>query len=227
MSSPTKDTERAPQSAAAPSPFPPIAEYAFLSNCHTGALIAPDGAVDWLCAPSFDSPSMFGSLLDRQAGSFRLGPYGITHPTARVYEAGTNVFETTWKTPAGWIVVAVTEALHRSAAWCLLFNGIHVRIVDATRLYARRHLQFDLDLAMGTRAGLAALWQTIAAHALAADPSDPGSLRAFVDASDRHAAGVCKSLRSGVLDASADVLRALVGRGLCRAAGRRRGHGPR
>jgi GH15 family glucan-1,4-alpha-glucosidase len=95
----------APQSAAAPSPFPPIAEYAFLSNCHTGALIAPDGSVDWLCAPSFDSPSMFGSLLDREAGSFRVGPYGINHPTARVYVPGTNVLETTWKTPAGWIVV--------------------------------------------------------------------------------------------------------------------------
>jgi GH15 family glucan-1,4-alpha-glucosidase len=99
------DSERIPQSAAAPSPFPPIAEYAFLSNCHTGALIAPDGAVDWLCVPAFDSPSIFGSLLDRQAGSFRLGPYSITHPTARVYEPGTNVLETTWKTPAGWIVV--------------------------------------------------------------------------------------------------------------------------
>ncbi|HST16812.1 MAG TPA: glycoside hydrolase family 15 protein [Gaiellaceae bacterium] len=101
----TADTQTGVQSAAAPSPFPPIAEYAFLSNCHTGALIAPDGAVDWLCAPAFDSPSMFGSLLDRQAGSFRLGPYGITHPTSRVYVPGTNVLETTWKTPAGWIVV--------------------------------------------------------------------------------------------------------------------------
>jgi alpha,alpha-trehalase len=99
------DSEPMQQSAAAPSPFPPIAEYAFLSNCHTGALIAPDGAVDWLCVPAFDSPSIFGSLLDRQAGSFRLGPYGITHPTSRVYEPGTNVLETTWKTPAGWIVV--------------------------------------------------------------------------------------------------------------------------
>lgn len=96
---------RTPQSAAAPSPFPPIADYAFLSNCHTGALIAPDGAIGWLCVPSFDSPSVFGSLLDRQAGYFRLGPFGINHPTTRAYEPGSNVLSTTWKTPSGWVMV--------------------------------------------------------------------------------------------------------------------------
>src|SRR5436189_5687657 len=93
------------QSAAAPSPFPPIAEYAFLSNCHTGALVAPDGAVDWRCVPRFDSPTVFGSLLDRGAGTFRLGPFGINVPAARSYDAGTNVLVTTWKTPTGWVVV--------------------------------------------------------------------------------------------------------------------------
>src|SRR5262249_55332671 len=98
-------TPRSEQSAAAPSPFPPIADYAFLSNCHTGALVAPDGAIDWLCVPAFDSPSIFGSLLDREAGFFRLAPFGINHPTASAYEPGTNVLVTTWKTPTGWIVV--------------------------------------------------------------------------------------------------------------------------
>jgi alpha,alpha-trehalase len=102
---PKDEVERQPQSAAAPSPFPPIADYAFLSNCHTGALVAPDGAIDWLCIPSFDSPSVFGSLLDREAGFFRFGPFGISHPTAVAYVPGTNVLETTWKTPSGWIVV--------------------------------------------------------------------------------------------------------------------------
>src|SRR4051794_18400477 len=87
------------------SPFPPIAEYAFLSNCHTGALVAPDGSVDWLCVPRFDSPSVFGSLLDRGSGYFRFGPYGINVPTARTYVPGTNVLSTTWHTPSGWIVV--------------------------------------------------------------------------------------------------------------------------
>ena len=99
-------TERPqPQSAAAPSPFPPIADYAFLSNCHTGALVAPDGAIDWLCVPRFDSPSVFGTLLDRGAGSFRLGPFGINHPADVGYEPGTNTLLTTWKTPTGWILV--------------------------------------------------------------------------------------------------------------------------
>src|SRR5688500_17165795 len=96
------------------SPFPPIADYGFLSNCHTGALVAPDGSVDWLCVPSFDSPSVFGSLLDREAGSFRFGPYGIEHPTARAYVPGTNVVQTTWRTPSGWLVVrdALTMGRH-------------------------------------------------------------------------------------------------------------------
>ena len=74
-----------------PSPFPPIADYAFLSNCHTGALIAPDGSIDWLCVPRFDAPSVFGTLLDRQAGDFRFGPFGINVPSARIYEPGTNI----------------------------------------------------------------------------------------------------------------------------------------
>ena len=87
------------------SPFPPIAEYAFLSNCHTAALVAPDGSVDWLCFPSFDSPSTFGNLLDRGAGYFRFAPYGINVPTHREYEPGTNILVTTWHTPGGWVEI--------------------------------------------------------------------------------------------------------------------------
>jgi alpha,alpha-trehalase len=101
--------ERPEQSAAAPSPFPPIADYAFLSDCHTGALLAPDGSIDWLCVPRFDSPSLFGSLLDREAGLFRLGPFGMTVPSDRHYVPGTNVLSTTWKTSGGWL--EVTDAL--------------------------------------------------------------------------------------------------------------------
>jgi len=103
-----------PQSAAMPSPFPAIADYAFLSNCHTGALVSMDGSVDWLCVPSFDSPSIFGSLLDRQAGNFRLAPYGFHHPVSRRYQPGTHTLETTWRTPTGWAIVrdALTMGPH-------------------------------------------------------------------------------------------------------------------
>ncbi|HEY1238661.1 MAG TPA: glycoside hydrolase family 15 protein [Solirubrobacterales bacterium] len=93
------------QSAAMPSPFPPIADYAFLSNCHTGALLAPDGAVDWLCVPRFDSPSIFGTLLDREAGSFRFAPFGVNVPSSRIYEPGTNIVNTVWHTDTGWAMV--------------------------------------------------------------------------------------------------------------------------
>jgi GH15 family glucan-1,4-alpha-glucosidase len=99
------------------SPFPFIEEYAFLSDCHTGALVAPDGSIDWLCIPSFDAPSIFASLLDRQAGNFRLGPYGVHVPAGRVYDPGTNTLVTGWQTPSGWVIVrdALTIGPRRSA----------------------------------------------------------------------------------------------------------------
>ncbi len=107
----------APQSAAALSPFPPIADYAFISDCHTGALIAPDGSVDWLCVPRFDSPSVFGTLLDRQAGNFRFAPFGTNAPSVRIYEPGTNTLLTAWSTPTGWVLVreALTMGPRRGA----------------------------------------------------------------------------------------------------------------
>jgi GH15 family glucan-1,4-alpha-glucosidase len=87
------------------SPFPPIADYGFLSDCHTGALVASDGSIEWMCLPHFDSPSVFGAMLDRGAGSWRVGPYGIYVPAGRRYIPGTNLIETTWMTPQGWMRV--------------------------------------------------------------------------------------------------------------------------
>src|SRR5262249_1968232 len=85
--------------------FPRIAWYGFLSDCHSGALISPQGTVEWLCVPRFDSPSIFGSLLDRSAGFLRLGPPGLVAPVILRYQPGTDVLETTWMTGSGWIIV--------------------------------------------------------------------------------------------------------------------------
>jgi alpha,alpha-trehalase len=95
--------ERAP--GVTTSPFPAIADYGFLSDCETCALVAPNGAVEWLCIPRFDSPSIFGAILDRDAGTFRLSPDGVNVPAARRYLPGTMVLETSWGTRGGWVIV--------------------------------------------------------------------------------------------------------------------------
>lgn len=106
---------------------------------------------------------------------------------------------------------AVLEALETGVSWALLFNGVALRVVDAGRLYARRFAELDLDLALEAAGGAAAL--DLLARA-AIERGSPGATRlhALVAESDRHAAGVCRSLRFGVLAASADVLGALAGR---------------
>jgi alpha,alpha-trehalase len=87
------------------SAFPPIAEYGFLSDTEACALLAPGGNVEWLCLPRMDSPSVFGALLDRDAGLFRIGPADVSVPAARRYLPGTMVLETSWGTRGGWIIV--------------------------------------------------------------------------------------------------------------------------
>jgi GH15 family glucan-1,4-alpha-glucosidase len=86
-------------------PFPPIADYAFLSDCENTCLISSAGSVEWLCVPRPDSPSVFGAILDRSAGHFRLGPYGVSVPAARRYLPGSLILETTWQTNTGWLIV--------------------------------------------------------------------------------------------------------------------------
>ena len=87
------------------SPFPAIADYAFISDCEVCALVAPSGNVEWMCLPRMDGPSIFAAVLDRDAGWFRIGPTDVTVPAGRRYLPGTMVLETTWDTPTGWAVV--------------------------------------------------------------------------------------------------------------------------
>src|SRR5437588_12629152 len=87
------------------SPFPPIAEYAFLSDCEVNCLVAPSGRVEWMCLPRPDSPSVFAAMLDRAAGSFRFGPTGVQVPAGRRYLPGPLALATTWRTRTGWLIV--------------------------------------------------------------------------------------------------------------------------
>src|SRR5690349_4498084 len=72
---------------------PEIGDYAILGNCRTAALVARDGSVDWLCAPHFSSPSIFGALLDAERGGrFAIYPRAVRR-VERSYVPGTAVLE--------------------------------------------------------------------------------------------------------------------------------------
>ncbi|HEU4426593.1 MAG TPA: glycoside hydrolase family 15 protein [Pilimelia sp.] len=86
----------------------PIADHALLSDCHSAALVTRDGSVDWLCLPRFDSPSVFGRLLDDDAGHWSIRPVGAYVATRRYVER-TLVLETAFRTPTGTVVL--TDAL--------------------------------------------------------------------------------------------------------------------
>jgi GH15 family glucan-1,4-alpha-glucosidase len=86
----------------------PIAEYALLSDCRSAALVSKDGSVDWLCFPRFDSPSVFGRLLDARAGHWSIGPIGDAELSRR-YVEDTMLLETTFRTSTG--TVAMVDAL--------------------------------------------------------------------------------------------------------------------
>src|SRR5258708_12219274 len=87
------------------SPFPPIAEYAFLSDCEVNCLVAPSGRVEWMCLPRPDSPSVFAAILDRGAGSFRFGPTEVQVPAGRRYLPATLVLQTTCRTRPRWLII--------------------------------------------------------------------------------------------------------------------------
>jgi GH15 family glucan-1,4-alpha-glucosidase len=91
----------------------PIAEYALLSDCHSAALVHRDGSVDWLCFPRFDSPSVFGRLLDASAGHWSIRPTGEAEVTRR-YLPETMVLETTFRTATGTAVLVDALAVGRN-----------------------------------------------------------------------------------------------------------------
>jgi GH15 family glucan-1,4-alpha-glucosidase len=85
-----------------------IADYGFLSDCHSAALVSGEGSVDWLCFPRFDSPAIFARLLDPEAGHWSMHPSG-EFDVRRRYHDGTLVLETQFATPTG--MVMLTDAL--------------------------------------------------------------------------------------------------------------------
>jgi hypothetical protein len=153
------------------------------------------GAAPLVDALGFDPPAFINQIEPSLAvASLRAGPHIVVLVVAPWGER----LDRLWRP-------AVTHAIHRGASWCLAFNGTHLRSISAARPYARRYFEFDVDLAIDDPRTFSALWWLNRADRVE-------RLESIVDASERHASGVCRSLRDGVLAASADVLGALIGR---------------
>lgn len=86
-----------------------ISDYGMLSDRHTAALVSTRGSVDWLCFPRFDSPSVFGGLLDEDAGHWRIHPAADDFTATREYVDHTLVLRTRFTTGDGEL--ELTDAL--------------------------------------------------------------------------------------------------------------------
>jgi hypothetical protein len=116
-----------------------------------------------------------------------------------------------------WWRVAVAEATRADAAWAVVFNGTHLRLLRPARTHSRRYAELDLDAAADDDRAARVLSLLFSAGALGATDAAPGVRQLLADG-ERHAAGVCRALRRGVLDASTHVLRALARRETARPA---------
>ncbi|HVT79001.1 MAG TPA: glycoside hydrolase family 15 protein [Acidimicrobiales bacterium] len=81
--------------------YPPIRDYAFISDCHASALVSRQGSIDWCCMPRFDSSPVFGRLLDWERGGFcRIAPVE-EFATTRHYVDQSLVLSTMFETDTG------------------------------------------------------------------------------------------------------------------------------
>jgi GH15 family glucan-1,4-alpha-glucosidase len=95
----------AAETALAPTPYAPIADYAVIGDCHTAALVSRDGSLDWYCPGRFDGPAVFCRLLDAARGGYwRLAPLERFTST-RQYQGPTNVLQTTFAAAGGQVRV--------------------------------------------------------------------------------------------------------------------------
>lgn len=83
----------------------PLEDYAIIGDMRTLAVVGADGSMDWLCWPRFDSPAIFGGLLDENGGSWRVQPTDGADATRQLYLSGTNVLVTRFHTSQGVVEI--------------------------------------------------------------------------------------------------------------------------
>ncbi|WNG23502.1 glycoside hydrolase family 15 protein [Cystobacter fuscus] len=120
-----------------------IHDYALIGDGHSAALVSPAGAIDWLCWPRFDSPSLFAALLDPEVGgTWRLHPVGPSRVTRR-YLPDTNVLQTRFDTEGGVLVVTDLMPIHEERPPWVRPERELVRCVSCERGEVTLELLYD------------------------------------------------------------------------------------
>lgn len=82
--------------------YPLIEDHGLIGDLQTAALVTTDGTIDWFCCPRFDSPSVFGALLDwEKGGHFSVRPTEETYTTKQLYLPDTAILVTRYMTESG------------------------------------------------------------------------------------------------------------------------------
>jgi GH15 family glucan-1,4-alpha-glucosidase len=190
-----------------------IADHALIGDLQTSALVTTDGSIDWLCLPRFDSPSVFGALLDdERGGHFRVHPAGTDYTTKQMYFPDTAVLVTRFFTEAG--VGQVVDFMPPSGDTATDTHRL-VRMVQCVR----GRMSFDIDIAprfdYGRHAHQTRITEGGAVFAsngamltlhVVREPGDEQKARVTVEDDDLHASVdlVAGELRGMVLESAAD-----------------------
>ncbi len=122
--------------------YPLIAEHGLIGDLQTAALVSTDGTIDWFCAPRFDSPSIFGALLDnRRGGHFRIRPIGDGYQNKQLYFPDTAVLITRFLTEGG--VAEVLDFMPTTSSRLVADRHRIVRMVRCVR----GSIRLGIDLA--------------------------------------------------------------------------------
>jgi GH15 family glucan-1,4-alpha-glucosidase len=129
-----------------------IGDYAAIGDGRSVALVGRDGSIDWLCWPRFDSPSIFGALLDQKAGRWRIAPVGPFR-TERHYIQDTNVLQTRFDTGEGLLVLTdfMPVASEEEKAGLLMPEREILRLIECERGNVEMEWSFEPRPGYGLR----------------------------------------------------------------------------
>ncbi|MFQ5778150.1 MAG: glycoside hydrolase family 15 protein [Terriglobia bacterium] len=130
--------------------YQPIEDYGIIGDLHTVALVGMNGSIDWLCFPNFDSPSVFGALLDDQKGGrFQIAPRNSGVTRKQFYWPETNVLITRFLSSEGVAEITDFMPVDEPAPWHgdhqLIRRVIVVRGTMALRMDCRPAFNFARD----------------------------------------------------------------------------------